>query len=68
MDVWGLIRGCCGAGVWRAGGGERFGFGGEGRGFMWLRVQALGLLVEGEEGKERTRGSRLRRSVVGSDS
>ena len=26
-----------------------FGFGGKGRGFLWLRVQALDLLVEGEE-------------------
>ena len=26
-----------------------FGFGGEGRGFLWLRVQALDLLVKGEE-------------------
>ena len=26
-----------------------FSFGGKGRGFLWLRVQALDLLVEGEE-------------------
>ena len=32
-----------------------FGFGGEGRGFVWLRVLALDFLVEGEEdgGKKR---------------